>query len=108
MQLASLFANRTYTLHEGNHTWCEGRVFEENAQSFMYIFGSLFWVSYGGVIADTFNPRYFLTFGSFMACFFMVVLGLSNLWQIAEIHFFLYVYNTIRSCAIHGMASFAE
>ncbi|GIY27424.1 glucose-6-phosphate exchanger SLC37A2 [Caerostris darwini] len=91
---ASLFANRTYTLHEGSHTWCEGRVFEKDAQSFMYIFGSLFWISYGiclyfsGIIADTFNPRYFLTFGSFMASFFMVVLGLSNLWQIAEIHFF--------------------
>ncbi|GFY44461.1 putative glycerol-3-phosphate transporter 2 [Trichonephila inaurata madagascariensis] len=75
-------------------SWCKGTVFEEDAQTFMQILGSLFIGSYGilvlfsGIIADYFNPRYIITWGSLMGGFFMIVIGMANLWKIESTQYF--------------------
>ncbi|CAL1289211.1 unnamed protein product [Larinioides sclopetarius] len=92
---------------QGNDSWCKGTIFQNDAQTFLQVLGSLFVGAYGflnkiskhcfsqvcmygsGVIADYFNPRYYLTWGSFMGSFFMLVLGLGNLWKINSIEFFI-------------------
>ncbi|GBM75013.1 Glucose-6-phosphate exchanger SLC37A2 [Araneus ventricosus] len=92
---ASIFENSSINVPQGNDSWCKGTIFQNDSQTFMQVLGSLFIGAYGvcmygsGVIADYFNPRYYLTWGSFMGSFFMVVLGLGNLWKINSIEFFI-------------------
>ncbi|XP_055944399.1 glucose-6-phosphate exchanger SLC37A2-like [Argiope bruennichi] len=92
---ASIFENSSIHTPSGNDTWCRGTVFQKDAQTFMQVLGSLFVGAYGvcmygsGVIADYFNPRYYLTWGTLMGSFFMLVLGLGNLWKINSIEFFI-------------------
>ncbi|KAF8778256.1 Glucose-6-phosphate exchanger SLC37A2 like protein [Argiope bruennichi] len=68
---ASIFENSSIHTPSGNDTWCRGTVFQKDAQTFMQVLGSLFVGAYGvcmygsGVIADYFNPRYYLTWGTY-------------------------------------------
>ncbi|GFS74431.1 glucose-6-phosphate exchanger SLC37A2, partial [Nephila pilipes] len=74
--------------------WCSRTVFEKDSQTFMLLLGSLFLGSYGvfvffsGILADYFNPRYIVTWGSLMGSFFMIVVGLTNLWKVESTEYF--------------------
>ncbi|GFQ71340.1 sugar phosphate exchanger 3, partial [Trichonephila clavata] len=87
-------SEESYSTKSSVTSWCKGTVFEEDAQTFMQILGSLFIGSYGilvffsGIIADYFNPRYIITWGSLMAGFFMIVIGMANFWKIESTQYF--------------------
>ncbi|XP_035219531.1 glucose-6-phosphate exchanger SLC37A2-like [Stegodyphus dumicola] len=75
--------------------WCQGTLFETSGKVIMGLIDVTFYGTYAfsmyfsGIIADCYNPRYFLTTGCILTGFFSMILGLADMWKIVSYYFLI-------------------